>query len=65
MPLHLAASSGHIDIVQYLIDSGTGINIKNRFGVSESNCSGDLSLSSQVLGKGSSICLHKYMYTVG
>ena len=58
MPLHLAASCGHIDTVQYLIDSGAGINIKNRFGVSESNCSGDLSLSTQVLDKGSSICLY-------
>ena len=34
-PLHVAAEGGHTDSVQYLIDKGAGINVKNNYGVSE------------------------------
>ena len=34
-PLHMAADSGRTDAIQYLIDKGAGINIKNEDGVSE------------------------------
>ena len=34
-PLHMAAEGGHTDSVQYLIDKGGEINIKNKRGVSE------------------------------
>ena len=55
-PLHVAAEGGHTDSVQYLIDKGGEINITNKRGVSEWDCNGDLSLSTQVPDKGSGIC---------
>ena len=40
-PLHVAAEGGHTDSVQYLIDKGAGINIKNKTEVSERDCNAD------------------------
>ena len=34
-PLHCAAGGGHVDIMQYLVDAGGEINIKDVEGVSE------------------------------
>ncbi len=31
-PLHLAASEGHLDVVQYLISKGAQVNIRDRWG---------------------------------
>ena len=55
-PLHCALKGGHTDSVQYLIDKGAGINVKNKRGVSEWDCNADQSLSTQVSDKGSGIC---------
>ena len=34
-PLHMAAQSGHADMVRYLSDKGANVNIKDNDGVSE------------------------------
>ena len=31
-PLHLAAQAGHLEIVQFLVEHGTNINAKDRWG---------------------------------
>lgn len=40
-PLHLAAASGHYDIVKYLVDYGVEINCKDRWGATPLNDSQD------------------------
>ena len=59
-PLHVAVAGegAYTNSVQYLIDKGAEINIKDKRGVSEWDCNGDLSLSTQVPDKGSGICLY-------
>ena len=57
-PLHMAAHNGHTDTLQYLIDQGAGINVKNNHGVSEWDYNADFSLTTQVPDKGSGICLY-------
>ena len=58
----MAACSGHADTVQCLIDKGAGINIENTDGVSEWDCNGDQSLSTQVPDKGSGISLYNKVH---
>jgi hypothetical protein len=36
-PLHLAAQAGHMEIVQYLVEHGTNINVKDRWGATPLN----------------------------
>ena len=37
-PLHLAAISGHIKVVKYLVEQGADINIQDENGVSICDC---------------------------
>ena len=48
----MVAGQGHTDSVQYLIDKGAGVNVRNHSGVSEWDCNVDLSWSAQVPDKG-------------
>jgi glutaminase len=36
-PLHLAASSGNFEIVQYLVEKGVNVNTKDRWGATPLN----------------------------
>ena len=52
-PLHLAAEGGHVDIVRYLVEQGTDINITSIYGVSEREYTADCKLVLLVRG-----CFH-------
>ena len=51
-PLHLAASAGHLSIVQYLVENGVDINPRDRWGSTPLNDAKDSAIVEYLLAHG-------------